>query len=272
MSVHSSLKSPVTTTVSSSVYVVLLNGSKVPAIQYSTVFINEAGLTEIVDGSIYYTDAQGDVITDVVEFTINQEVDIYWFTADGLPSIYWQSGFYYNADGSPYTGDVSVYQPSTVTNILPNVVRRSVYIKVGDFYYSADEVRNGDVITYQIDNVTVSLQSDWKVYTTLPAAIYQDFHSKVTANITQDIPRQYPISGFTVAWVVPFPTKRNPGISSIIIGGLERTSSGDYSLNSEAELGQVVPPAVTATGLGVAEVVYRQRVSPIVLEGKPVAV
>lgn len=240
-----------------------------PAIQHFSIVLDVDGKPDIVEGSIFYTDAQGDVINDVVEFIIEiDETIVYWFNAEGLPSIYWQGGSYFNADKTPFTGSIENYQ-AVGTNIPAPVaiVRTPVYVKAGDVYYNATQIRNGDVTTYEVDGRSTVINNSFSVVYNLPAPQYRDNHTTITAVNLQEVPRDLPISGFTIAYEAPLRTKRNPTVSTVAIGSATRTRSGSYSLNSEDSMGTVLPPIVAVTGNAVAYVVYRQRVSPLLGEG-----
>lgn len=269
MSVQSAINLQSPESQSIAVYILDLNGKKMPAIQHSSIVLDADGKPDIVEGSIFYTDAHGDVINDVVEFTVEiDEALIYWFDADNKPSIYWQNGNYFNADRTAFTAPIDGYKASITAAATPApVVRTLVYVKAGNSYYSATQVRNGDVVTYEVDGRSTSVSNTYSIVYNLPAPQYQDAHTTVTAANLQVIPMDLPISGFTIAYEAPLKTKRNPVVSTVAIGSATRTRSGSYSLNSEDSMGTVVPPIVSVVGNAVAYVVYRQRLSPLMGEG-----
>lgn len=269
MSVQSSINLQSPESQSIAVYVQTIDGRKLPAVQHSSIVLDADGKPDIVEGSIFYTDALGDVITDVFEFIIEtDDTIVYWFNADGLPSIYWQGGSYFNTDGTPFTGAIASYK-AVGTNIPAPVaiVRTPVYVKAGDFYYSANQVRNGDVVTYEVDGRSTTISNSYSIVYSLPAPQYKDDHTTVTALNLQAVPQDLPISGFTIAYEAPLKTKRNPVVSTVAIGSATRTRSGSYSLNSEDPMGTVIPPIVAVVGNAIAYVVYRQRVSPLLGAG-----
>ncbi len=269
MSVHSSVESQQPQAQSIPVLVLTLDGRKLPAIQHSTIVITLDGIPEIVEGSIYYTDAQGDEILNIVDLALEtDERPIYWFFSDTQNPIYWQSGNFFNSDGTPFTGSISGYKASALTKST-NSIRSIVWIRSGEIYYEAIEVTEGDLATYQIDNQAISISASWTIYHTLPSPKYKDTHTIVTSETPQAIPSDLPISGVTIAYSVPMRTLRNRTLSSVAIGGTDRTHGGNYSLNSEAPYGEVVPPILSAIGLAVIEVVYRQRLSPSIGKGVP---
>ena len=273
MSVHSSIRQNSPQALALPVFVITIDGAKRPAIQHSTIVINDLGYPDVVEGSIVYVDAQGDEIPDVVELsTMSQEYNLYWFANDEGDLIYWQNGQYYNPDRTEIGVVARGFKPVGSSNDnAPNTKRQSVYILVGDLYYSAIEVQLGDSFSYEVEGEIVKLLEGWKVTYVLPSPVYADFHSIVSASTEQSIPTDFPVSGVTIAYSVPlYRTKREGSVpSSVTIGTLTRTYGGHYSLNSEAAYGEIIPPIIAATGRGLAEVVYRQRLSPIVAKGSP---
>lgn len=272
MSVRSSISQSAPQALALPVFVTTIDGAKLPAVQHSSVVLSEYGQPEIVEGSIFYVDAQGDEIPNVVELSVNtEESEIYWFSNDSGQLAYWQNGQYYNPDRTPFTEDLKGFVPVGASNSSgPSVTRSPVFIKANDEFFEATEVIAGDSIAYQIDGKATPIASGWKIYRDLPACVYQDFHTIVTDVNEQIIPQNLPISGVTVAYTVPmYRTKNNPGPSSVTIGSVTRTYSGDYALNAETDLSEVIPPFVSVTGQGYAEVVYRQRVSPLMGAGAP---
>ena len=269
MSVQSAINLQSPESQSIAVYIQTIDGRKLPAVQHSSIVLDVDGKPDIVEGSIFYTDALGDIITDVVEFIVETDNTIvYWFNADGLPSIYWQAGSYFNADGTAFTGAIENYKAVGTSIPAPIVITRTpVYVKAGDFYYSATQVRNGDVVTYEVDGRVATISNSYSIVYNLPAPQYQDEHTTVTAANLQVVPSAVPISGFTIAYEAPLKTKRNPVVSTVTIGSATRTRSGSYSLNSEDSMGTVIPPFVSVVGNAIAYVVYRQRLSPLMGEG-----
>jgi hypothetical protein len=265
------------------VHVRVADGTIVPAIQVGTYQVNpNTGASELVLNSLKYTDAAGRPIVGVqalADAPMHSALPPtrYWFSSPTGAPIYTDDGLFYTADGSPYSGSTVGYTtggPQSTAICCPQTQRAQVWARFGNTYVpltrtettTYDAANNPTtVVSYQFEGSPLSVTAP--IVESLPPAEYIKVGQSLITESSSVTPTNFPISGFSAVWQIPLPTVEHPEPSRVVVGGSEWAIADRFDLNAHSELATVVPPVVESFGNAVVDMVFRQRVSPLLAVG-----